>query len=309
MAKMTSAARQVSLTSCRSPEPGHPQHQRVIVAEDAFAHQAVGDRDTHVVDEALELVAGPRQQHTAAGVDDRALGLGEPGDDGARCLVVERRLVQRLGAVVEAGEQRRVDGLREDVHRHIDEHRPGLAVLGEQERLLDDLGEEFCPVDTPSPFHEWSIDLELRTVGVQVHLLVGVPAVVVGGHVAGDHHHGDAIERGIGDAGGRVGETRTEVAENDRGPTGDTRVAVGSVRGDLFVPHVDELDRAVGHGGENGDVGVSAQSEDVADAAPFQIADELFSSGWMTSAHCGTPTWPCGGTDRVVGSARWSGPR
>ena len=69
-------------------------------------------------------------------------GLGEAGDDGAGCLVVERRLVQRLGAVVETGEQRWVDGLREDVHRHVDEHRPGLAVLGEQERLLDDLGEE-----------------------------------------------------------------------------------------------------------------------------------------------------------------------
>ena len=88
-------------------------------------------------------------------------GLGEAGDDGACCLVVERRLVQRLGAVVETGEQRRVDGLREHVHRHIDEHRSGLAVLGEQERLLDDLGEEVCVVDTPSPFDEWSVDLEL----------------------------------------------------------------------------------------------------------------------------------------------------
>ncbi len=96
-----------------------------------------------------EFVAGPRQQHTAAGVDDGSLGLGKSGDDGVCGFVVERRFVQRLGAVVEAGEQGRVDRLREDVHRHVDEHRPRLPVLGEQERLLDDLGEEFCPLDPP----------------------------------------------------------------------------------------------------------------------------------------------------------------
>ena len=146
---------------------------------------------------------------------------------------------------------------------------------------------------------------------MQVHLLVGVPAVVVGGHVAGDHHHRDAIEGGVGHAGGGVGETRAEVAENDRGPSGDTRVAVGGVRGDLFVPHVDELDAAVGHRGEDRDVGVSAETEDVADTAPFQIADELFGSGWVASAHRGTPDAVLCGVmhRRSGGSARRSGPR
>ena len=187
--------------------------------------------------------------------------------------------MQRLGAVVESGEQRRVDGLGEDVHRHVDEHRPGLAVLGEQERLLDDLGQQLRLVDAPGPLDERPIDLVLRGVGVQVDLLVRVPAVVVGGHVAGDHHHGDAIEGGVGHAGGGVGEARAEVAEHDRGPSGDTRVAIGCVGGDLFVADVDELDAAAGHGGEDGDVGVPAQAEDVADTAPFQIADELFGGG------------------------------
>ena len=57
----------------RSPEAGHPQHQGMVVAEGALAHQAVGDRDAHVIDEALKLFAGPRQQHATAGVDDRPL--------------------------------------------------------------------------------------------------------------------------------------------------------------------------------------------------------------------------------------------
>ncbi len=93
------------------PEPGHAEHHRVVVTERALAHQTVGDGDAHVLDEALQLVTGSRQQHTATGVDDRASGLGEAGDDGVRRLLVERGLVQRLRPVVESGEERRVDGL------------------------------------------------------------------------------------------------------------------------------------------------------------------------------------------------------
>ena len=61
----------------------------MVVAEGALAHQAVGDGDAHVVDEASELVAGPRQQHTATDVDDWVPSLGEPADDGVGGVVVE----------------------------------------------------------------------------------------------------------------------------------------------------------------------------------------------------------------------------
>ena len=234
-------------------------------------------------------------------------GLGKSGDDGVGGFVVERRFVQRLGAVVETGEQRRVERLREDVHRHVDEHRARLAVLGQQECLLDDLGKEFCPLDPPRPFDERPVDLELRRVGVQVHLLVGMTAVVVRRHVAGDDHHGDAIERGVGDAGRRVRQARTEVTENDRGPPGDTCIPVGGVRGDLLVPYVDELDTAAGHRRENGDVGVPTQAEDVPYAAPFQVADELFGCGRVGSAH-GCPPVARAATTPVVGRARMARP-
>ena len=189
--------------------------------------------------------------------------------------------MQGLRAVVESCEQRRVDGLGEDVHRHVDEYRPGLSVLGEQERLLDDLGQQLRLVDAPAALDERSIDLVLRSVGVQVDLLVRVPAVVVGGHVAGDHHHRDAIEGGVGHAGGGIGEPGAEVAEHDRGPPRDARVAIGSVGGDLFVADVDELDAAARHRREHGDVGVPAEAEDVADTASFQIPDELLGDGGL----------------------------
>ncbi len=97
------------------------------------------------------------------------------------------------------------------------------------------------------------------------------------------------------------------MAENDRGPPGDTRVAVRSVRGDLLVPDVDELDAAAGHRGEHGDVGVPTQAEDVSYTAPFQVADELFGSGRMASAH-GCPAVAREATTPVVGNPREAGP-
>ena len=115
----------------------------MVVAERALAHQAVGDRDAQVVDEAAQLLARPGEQHAAADVEHRALGLGEAGDDRRRRLVVERR----AGCNVVVPWSRRANsagsiGCGEDVHRHVDEHRAGLAVLGEEERLVDDLGEQ-----------------------------------------------------------------------------------------------------------------------------------------------------------------------
>ena len=45
--------------------------------------------------------------------------------------------------------------------------------------------------------------------------------------------------------------------------------------GDLLVAGVDELDRAVGQLGQNGDIGVAAQAEDVLDPPALQVPDEL----------------------------------
>ncbi len=41
-----------------------------------------------------------------------------------------------------------------------------------------------------------------------------------------------------------------------------------------------------GHRRQHGDVGVSAQAEDVAHAASFEVADELLGNGWVGRAHC-----------------------
>ena len=75
-------------------------------------------------------------------------------------------------------------------------------------------GSSSALVDPPGPLDERPVDLELGAVGVEVDLLVGVPAEVVRRDVAGDDHHRDAVEGGVGDAGGGVGEPGAEVAEH-----------------------------------------------------------------------------------------------
>lgn len=112
--------------------------------------------------------------------------------------------------------------------------------------------------------------------GMEVDLLVGMLAEIVSGNIAGDHHHRDRIQGGIGHAGGGVCQAGAEVAENDRGLLGHAGVAVGGVGGDLLVPHVNELDLfALGQRRQKGDIRMAAQAEDVFDAPLFQVLNQL----------------------------------
>ena len=103
-------------------------------------------------------------------------------------------------------------------------------------------GKRFRIVDAPRALDEGPIDFVLRAVGVQVHFLVRVLAEVVRGHIASDHHHGDAVESCIGDAGRGIGEPGAKVREQHRSLACDARVAVGRMRGYLLMAHVDEFD-------------------------------------------------------------------
>ena len=65
------------------------------------------------------------------------------------------------------------------------------------------------------------------------------------------------------------------MAEQHRCLAGDACVTVGSVRRDLLVADVDELDGAVRHGGEHRDVRVSAEPEDPGHPSARQVVDQL----------------------------------
>ncbi len=102
-----------------------------------------------------------------------------------------------------------------------------------------------------------------------------VLAVVVAGHVTGNHHHRDRVQRRIGHAGGGVGEARAEVAEHHGGGFFGAGVAVSGVCGHLFVTRVDELDAAFSQRGQHCNVGVAAQAKNVLDTPVFEVFDEL----------------------------------
>jgi hypothetical protein len=100
-----------------------------------------------------------------------------------------------------------------DIHRNVDQHRAGTATFGEDESFFQDLGEEVCRIDTPDALAERTVNFALGGIGVQVHFLVRVLAVVMRRHVAGDHDHRDRIERGVSDTRSGVGQARREVRQ------------------------------------------------------------------------------------------------
>ena len=228
-----------------------------------------------MVHELAQLRARIGQNDAAAGVDDRILRRADRLDDARRRLVVDGRLVQDLGVVGKPREERRIDLLGEDVHGHRDQHRPGPSALGELECLVDDFRKQVRALDAPGALDERPVDLVLRGVGVQIHFLVRMLAVVVAWHVARNHHHRNRIQRGVRNAGRGVGQPRPEVAQQHRSLALGARVAVGHVRRDLLVARIDELDPAARERCEHGDIGVPAQAEDVLDAPLPKVFHEL----------------------------------
>jgi hypothetical protein len=98
----------------------------------------------------------------------------------------------------------------------------------------------------------------LRAVGVQVDLLVRVLAEVVRGHIAGNDHHRNAIERRVRNTRRSVRQSWPQVCEQHGRLAGCPCITVCGVGRDLFVTHVDELDAAGRHRGEDRDVRVAA---------------------------------------------------
>jgi hypothetical protein len=235
-----------------------------------------GHGDAGVIDKRFQLACGIGQHNAAADVKQRLLGFDQPGDDRSGRFVVDRRLVQLAGVLFDPLEQRDVDFLGEDVHRHVDQHRPGLAALGKLEGLFQYLRHVLRALDPPDPLAEGAIDFALGAVGVQVDLLVRVLAVVVARDVARDDHHRDAVECSVGHAGCSIGQPRAQMTENDRGLFFRPGIAVSSMGSDLLVAGVDEFDRTVFQRRENGDIGVPAEPEDIFDTSVLKVFHQLF---------------------------------
>ena len=200
-------ARALVVDELRAPEARHAEDQRMVVGQRALAHQRVRDRQRQVLGELAQLGrphrrAGCRRRRRAAASSPRAAGGRSPRRSPRRARASRSALVlaaARSNSATSTSFEKMSIGTSTSTG-------PGPAALGQRERLFDDLGEEVRRVDAPRALDERPVDLVLRRVRVQVHFLVRVLAVVVRRHVAGDHHHRDRVERGVGHAGRGVGE-------------------------------------------------------------------------------------------------------
>ena len=263
----------------RAPETRHPHHKRMVVPKRALAHQRMGNRKVHVLNEPAQLLAGPREQDAAADIGHRRLRLGQRPDDLPRGVVVQGGLLQRARVLRHPLEAVRGDALAEDVHRDIHQHRSRLPAFGHVERLFEDFRHEFGAVNPPGPLDEGAVDFPLGRIGVKVDLLVRVLAVVVGRDVARDDHHRDAVKRGIRHACRAIRQARRKMAQHHGRPALNAGIPIRRMAGDLLVPDGDELDGAVGHRRQNRDVGVSAEAEDVPHLAPLEEIDDMLGDG------------------------------
>ena len=163
----------------------------------------------------------------------------------------------------------------EDVHGDVDQHRPRLTAFSEVKGLFKDLRHQIRPINPPGALHKGPVDFVLRRVRVQVHFLMRMFAVIVGRDVAGDDHHGNTIQRRIGDPGCAVGQAGAQVRQDHRGPARHPRVTIRRMTGDLLMPNGDKVDGAVRHRRQHRDVGVTAQAENMPHTPVFEVIDQV----------------------------------
>ena len=110
----------------RAPDAGHPARERMVFRQRALGHQRRRDRHRHQLGERLQFVRRFREQDAVAGEDRRRLrrlqqlhGVGDA--------------IRRAGGAAIVGPaarhllRRRIEVLREDVHRNVEQHRARIA--------------------------------------------------------------------------------------------------------------------------------------------------------------------------------------
>jgi hypothetical protein len=245
---------------------------------------------------ASQFGGGVAAEDAASHVKHGALGVAQGLGNAVRRVGVDSGTHHRRGQLGE-GAHGKVG--REDVHRHIDQDGAGPPGLAQVEGPLHDARQVRHAIHTVDALAEGPVDFVLVRIHVQVHFLVRMAAEVMRGHVAGDHHQGDGIERGVGHAGGRIGETWSEVGEENARLAGGARVAIGGMGGHLLVAGGDEANAAALQGIEQCDHGVAAQPEDDLHADALQILHKLVR---------GNPRVACAGrrTQRQIRSSHGS---
>ena len=215
----------------------HPQHAEIVRVggrHRAEPHECLGNGETGLLHQLAQLVGGIALDDAAATVDHRALGLYHEIHGLANLLGMP--LLHRpvgthadLLRIVVGNAHARIGDILGNVHQH----RAGTPGGGDIERLGKGLRDILHPLDEKIVLHAGTGDAG------DVHLLEGVAADEGGGHLAGEHHHGNGIHVGSGDAGYRVGGARPRGHQRNAGLARGPRIAISGMGSGLFVAHQD----------------------------------------------------------------------
>ncbi len=141
-------------------------------------------------------------------------------------------------------------------------------------RPLDDARQIFGAIDPVHALAEGPEDLKLVGVLVQVHFLMRMAPVEIRRHVTRDHDHRNGIERGVGDAGGGVGQPGAQMGEDDAHLARGARVSIGGMGRHLLMAGRDVADAALAERIQKADDRVAAEAKDHLDAEALEIIGE-----------------------------------
>ena len=254
----------------------HAERQWVAVRERAPRHEGRDHVDVAQLGQLAQFLCRVRLEDPAACVDDgsrsgqdqlggladlagmalgRRLVAGEAGGD----LLVGRPVpVERAAGV--AG----VD----DVLGDVDQHRPGATGRGDVERLAHDAGDVGCLGHEPVVLGDRHGDAG------RIALLERVGADGGCRDLAGDAHHRDRVEVGVGQRRDYVGGSGAARDHADAGPARHVGVALGHVAGALFVADEHVTDGALDDRVVDGQDRTAGQPEDDLDALQLEGLDE-----------------------------------
>jgi hypothetical protein len=265
----------------------HARRQRMVLRDRALAADRGRDRDLEPFRERLQIGLGAGDHRPAAADEERirrrqnrpggGRDRGRLGRGPARGKNPERRVGVQL---------RLVDRRPLDVERQPDVRSTWPAGGHVAKRGAQGLGDHGRLVDHPVPFGQRPEQRLLIELGQ--HIAAARPDRDVGGH--GEHRDRGFV--GLDHPRQDVGGAAAARPLADPDPAGDPGVGVGHVGGRALVAREDMADAVVEPVERvvEGQAGIAAQSEDVADAVQLEHAHERL--GARELVHRGLPRSP-----------------